>query len=81
MVLHRSNPSDQRNIQDSPEGINVGPPSKGDTVAAIKEPTNEKASGRDEMYAELFKTEPELAARFHLTLFVIRPFPIIGAKV
>ena len=69
-MLHRSNPSDQRHIQDSPEDTN-----QQDIAAAIKEqPTNEKASGRDRIYAELFKTDPEMAAKFNLTLFVEGPF-------
>ena len=49
-VLNRANQSDQPYIQDSPEDTNLGPPTKEDIAAAIKEqPTKEKASGRDQI--------------------------------
>ena len=50
--------------------ISIEPPSKQEIIAAIKTLKNKKAPGEDNLNAELFKMDPELAAEILLPLFV-----------
>ena len=71
-VLNRNNPSDLPHTQEAHKDldINVEPPTKEESVAAIKELKNKKAPGHDQLNSELFKTDLELASNRLLPLFV-----------
>ena len=71
-VLNRDNTSYRPHIQEAPKDldINVERLTKEDIFAVIKERKNQKAPGHDQLNAELFKTDPELASNLLLPLFV-----------
>ena len=70
-VLNRPSPEETADILEAEEdlNINIEPPTKEEIVTAIKTPKNGKSSGQDNLDAELFKADPELAATILQPLF------------
>ena len=70
-VLNRPSPEETPNILEAEEDldISIDPPTKEEIVSAIKTLKNGKSPGRDNLDAELFKADPELAANILQPLF------------
>ncbi|XP_025085353.1 uncharacterized protein LOC112558855 [Pomacea canaliculata] len=70
-VLNRPPPSEEADIQEAIEDldVNIAPPEKQEIITAIKSLKNRKAPGQDNLNAELFKADPELAANILQPLF------------
>ena len=70
-VLNRPPPDETANIPEAAEDLDIStdPPTKEEIVAAIKTLKNGKSPGQDNLDAELFKAEPELAADILQPLF------------
>ena len=70
-VLNRPSPTTQADIEEAEEDLDVktDPPSKEEIIAAIRTLKNGKASGHDNLSAEFFKMDPNLAAEILLPLF------------
>ena len=70
-ILNRPPPTVQADIQNMEVDldINTDPPSKVEIIAAIKTLKNGKAPGHDNLNAELFKADPDLAADILQPLF------------
>ena len=69
--LNRLPPEEDANITEAADDldINTSVPEKEETIKAIKFLKNGKAPGHDNLNAELFKADPELAATFLQPLF------------
>lgn len=70
-VLNRSDPTNIPEITEAEEDldINLDTPSKEELVKAIQCLKNNKAPGKDQLSAELFKTDPSLTADILLPIF------------
>ena len=70
-VLNRPSPEEVADIPEAAEDleINTDQPTKEEIIAAIKTLKNGKSPGQDNLDAELFKTDPELAATILQPLF------------
>ncbi|XP_073670211.1 uncharacterized protein [Paramisgurnus dabryanus] len=70
-VLNRPPPTSKADIKEAEHDldINTAPPEKEEIVATIMSLKNRKAPGHDKLNAELFKADPELAAKMLLPLF------------
>ncbi|KAI4885603.1 hypothetical protein NFI96_005381 [Prochilodus magdalenae] len=70
-VLNRPPPSEEADIQEAIEDldVNIAPPEKQEIITAIKSLKNRKAPGQDNLNAELFKADPELATNILQPLF------------
>ncbi|KAK3757674.1 hypothetical protein RRG08_000183 [Elysia crispata] len=69
-VLNRPAPETEPDIQEAEEDLDVAttPPTKEEIIRAIKSLKNNKAPGPDFLNAELFKSDPPLAAEILLPL-------------
>ncbi|KAK3761956.1 hypothetical protein RRG08_035160 [Elysia crispata] len=69
-VLNRPAPETEPDIQEAEEDLDVAttPPTKEEIIRAIKSLRNNKAPGPDFLNAELFKSDPPLAAEILLPL-------------
>ena len=69
--MNRPAPSVEADIQEAEEDLDIStdPPSKDEIISAIKSLRNGKSPGQDNLNAELFKVEPEIAAGFLVPLF------------
>ena len=70
-VLNRPPPTEEADVQDpnADLSVNTTPPEKEEITAAIRSLKNGKAPGQDNLNAELFKADPELAAKVLQPLF------------
>ncbi|KAL0170980.1 hypothetical protein M9458_035576, partial [Cirrhinus mrigala] len=70
-VLNGPPPTSEADIQEAEHDldINTAPPEKKEIIAAIMSLINKKAPGQDNLSAELFKADPEIAAKMLLPLF------------
>ncbi|XP_033106314.1 uncharacterized protein LOC117108409 [Anneissia japonica] len=70
-ILNRPPPTTQADIQEAEADleINLEPPTRQEILAAIKSLKTGKAPGLDNLNAELFKEDPDLAAQLLLPLF------------
>jgi hypothetical protein len=70
-VLNRPPPTEEADIQEAEHDLEVdtAPPEKHEIISAIKAMKNRKAPGQDNLNAELFKADPDLAAELLLPLF------------
>lgn len=70
-VLNRPSPEETPDILEADEDldINIDPPAREEIVTAIKTLKNGKSPGQDNLDAELFKADPELAATILQPLF------------
>lgn len=70
-VLNRPPPTSEADIQETELDldINTAPPEKEEIIETIMSLKNKKVPGQDNMNAELFKADPELAAKMLLLLF------------
>ena len=70
-VLNRPSPDETADIPEATEDLDIitDPPTKEEIVAAIKTLQNGKSPGQDNLDAELFKADPELAATILHPLF------------
>ncbi|KAI4896154.1 hypothetical protein NFI96_009623 [Prochilodus magdalenae] len=70
-VLNRPPPSEEADIQEAIEDldVNIAPPEKQEIITATKSLKNRKAPGQDNLNAELFKADPELATNILQPLF------------
>ncbi|XP_071510344.1 uncharacterized protein [Diadema antillarum] len=71
-VLNRPTPITEADIQEAvcDLDIDIYPPTRAEIIQAIKSLKNGKAPGLDNLNAELFKTDPELAADILHPLFI-----------
>ncbi|XP_067411321.1 uncharacterized protein [Emydura macquarii macquarii] len=70
-ILNRESSEEGANIsgRETDLDINIDPPTKEEIISAIKKLKNNKAPGKDNLNAELFKTDPETAAGILEPLF------------
>lgn len=70
-VLNRPPPTTEPNIQHAENDLDISiePPTKEEIVSAIKSQKNGKAPGQDNLNAELFKADPDLASKILQPLF------------
>ena len=70
-VLNRPPPTTEAEVQypDTDLDVSTAPPAKEEIIAAIRSLKNGKSPGQDNLNAELFKAEPELAAQVLQPLF------------
>ena len=70
-VLNRPNPDVTPNITEADEDldIHIETPTKEEVLKAIKSLNNNKTPGKDQLPAEVFKTDPALTADILLPLF------------
>jgi hypothetical protein len=70
-VLNRPPPPTEADIQEVERDldVNTDPPEKEEIIAAIKSLKNRKSPGQDNLSAELFKADPQLAADLLQPLF------------
>ena len=70
-VLNRPAPTSEADIQESGDDLDINtlPPGREEIIAAIKSLKNGKAPGQDNLNAELFKIDPELASQILQPLF------------
>ena len=71
-TLNRPTPIVQADIEEAEEDLNIrtDTPDKEEIIAAIRTLKNGKAPGHDNLNAELFKADPNLAAETLLPLFI-----------
>ena len=70
-VLNRPQPTTEADIQNAEDDLDIStePPSKAEIITAIKSLKNGKAPGQDNLNAEIFKADPDLAAGILQPLF------------
>ena len=70
-ILNRPPPTAEADIVEAEHDLDVTtePPGKEEIISAIKSMKNRKAPGKDNLNAELFKADPDLAAKMLLPLF------------